>query len=208
MDRLAGMTSTGTLSAEIDGKAVNTPKSVWSANVDPASGKTSLTNTSDGAIHVSLVTAGQIPAGTQVPARHSGMRLEVTYTDMGGATVDPRSLRQGTEFTATVKVISENSLQDYTHLALTVPTASGWEIYNERLFATQVAAQNAYDHQDIRDDACTWYFDLPMGTSKTFKLRLRAAYEGTFILPPVTCEAMYDSLVAANTASGTAVVTR
>ncbi len=47
-----------------------------------------------------------------------------------------------------------------------------------------------------------------MGTSKTFKQRLRAAYEGSFLLPPVTCEAMYDSRVAANTASGTAVVTR
>lgn len=208
MDRLASMTSTGTLSAEIDGKAVNTPKSVWSADLDATGGKTSLTNTSDGVIHVSLVTTGRTPAGTPVPARHSGIRLEVTYTDMRGATVDPRSLQQGTEFTATVKVISENSLQDYTHLALTFPTASGWEIYNERLFATQIAAQNAFDHQDIRDDACIWYFDLPMGTSKTFKLRLRAAYEGSFLLPPVTCEAMYDSRVAANTASGTAVVTR
>ena len=117
-------------------------------------------------------------------------------------------LQQGTEFTATIKVTSENSLQDLEHLALTFPIASGWEIYNDRLFAGQVAAQNAYDHQDIRDDACIWYFDLPLGTSKAFKLRLRAAYEGSFLLPPVTCEAMYNSLVAANTASGTAVVTR
>ena len=197
MDRLAGMTATGTLSAEVNGKAVQTPKSVWSTDIDATAGQASLTNTSDG-----------VPAGTPVASRHSGLRLEVTYTDLRGAAVDPRSLQQGTEFTATIKVTSENSLQDLEHLALTFPIASGWEIYNDRLFAGQVAAQNAYDHQDIRDDACIWYFDLPLGTSKTFKLRLRAAYEGSFLLPPVTCEAMYDSLVAANTASGTAAVTR
>ena len=208
MDRLAGMTATGTLSAEVNGKAVQTPKSVWSTDIDAAAGQASLTNTSDGPVYVSLVTVGQVPAGTPVASRHSGLRLEVTYTDLRGAAVDPRSLQQGTEFTATIKVTSENSLQDLEHLALTFPIASGWEIYNDRLFAGQVAAQNAYDHQDIRDDACIWYFGLPLGTSKTFKLRLRAAYEGSFLLPPVTCEAMYDSLVAANTASGTAVVTR
>ena len=208
MDRLAGMTATGTLSAEVNGKAVQTPKSVWSTDIDATAGQASLTNTSDGPVYVSLVTVGQVPAGTPVASRHSGLRLEVTYTDLRGAAVEPRSLQQGTEFTATIKVTSENSLQDLEHLALTFPIASGWEIYNDRLFAGQVAAQNAYDHQDIRDDACIWYFDLPLGTSKAFKLRLRAAYEGSFLLPPVTCEAMYNSLVAANTASGTAVVTR
>ena len=208
MDRLSGMTTTGTLAADINGKAVQTPKSVWSTDVDASAGEASVTNRSDGPVYVSLVTVGRVPAGTPVPARHSGLRLAVTYTDMRGVAVDPRSLLQGTDFTATIKVTSENSLQDYSRLALTFPLPSGWEIYNDRLFAGQVAAQNAYDFQDIRDDASIWYFDLPMGTSKTFKLRLRAAYEGSFTLPPVTCEAMYDSLVAANTASGTAAVTR
>ena len=39
-------------------------------------------------------------------------------------------------------------------------------------------------------------------------LKLRAAYEGTYTLPAVTCSAMYDPHVAANTASGSAAVTR
>jgi uncharacterized protein YfaS (alpha-2-macroglobulin family) len=192
----------------VDGKAVNTPKSVYSIALAPNAGKTSLENTSDGAIHATLTTLSQAPAGQVVPARNAGIRLTVTWTDLNGNAFDPASVTQGTEFTATIQVTSENSLDDLTNLALTFPLPSGWEIYNQRLFSENVAAQNAFDYQDIRDDRSIWYFSLPMRTAKTFKLRLRAAYEGTYTLPSVTCEAMYDSSVAANTASDKTVVTR
>ena len=208
MDMLSGKVSTGTLSANVDGKAVNTPKSVYSIAVAPEAGKTALENTSDGAIHATLTTLSQAPAGQVVPARNAGILLNVTWTDLNGNALNPASIPQGTEFTATIQVSTENSLDDLRNLALTFPLPSGWEIYNQRLFSENVAAQNAYDYQDIRDDRSIWYFSLPMRTSKTFKLRLRAAYEGTYTLPSVTCEAMYDSAVAANTASGKTVVTR
>ena len=71
-----------------------------------------------------------------------------------------------------------------------------------------MAAANAYDNLDIRDDSAIWYFNLARGTSKTFKLKLRAAYEGSYILPSVTCELMYSPLISARTASGKAVVTK
>ena len=60
---------------------------------------------------------------------------------------------------------------------------------------------------DIRDDRVVWHFDLPKGTAKTFRIKMRAAYQGSFNLPPVKCEAMYDARISANTASGTAAVT-
>ena len=46
-----------------------------------------------------------------------------------------------------------------------------------------------------------------MYKEKKFRIRLRAAYEGSFILPAVTCEAMYDPSVNASTASGKVSVT-
>ena len=208
MDHLSGQVSTGTLSATVDGKEIRTPKSLYPVDIAPDGGRTKIVNTSDGAVHATLTTLSRTSAGQTVPARAAGIRLSVDWTDLSGKAVNPASLPQGTEFTATLTVTSGSSLDDIRDMALCLPLAAGWEIYNERLFSETVAAQNAYDYQDIRDDRCTWYFDLPMQTSKTFKLRLRAVYEGTFTLPPVTCEAMYDSTVAANTASGTAVVTR
>ena len=66
----------------------------------------------------------------------------------------------------------------------------------------------SYDHKDIRDDRVNWFFGLPAGKMKTFTVQLRAAYEGTFALPAIVCEAMYQPSINASTASGTAVVNR
>ena len=103
-------------------------------------------------------------------------------------------------------VAGTSAARDYRNLALRMKVPSGWEILNQRLLG--ILDGEMYDYQDIRDDRCDWFFDLPHGTAKTFQIRLRAAYEGSYVLPAVTCEAMYDPHVAANTASGKAEVVR
>ena len=65
-----------------------------------------------------------------------------------------------------------------------------------------------YDNIDIRDDRVQWFFSLAAGGEKRFSVKLRAAYEGRFVLPEISCQAMYEPSVAANTASGTAEVVR
>ena len=136
-------------------------------------------------------------------------------------------MKQGTDFKATVTVSNISGVTDYTGLALTFPIPSGWEIFNGRMFnagSTEAAdgdygvgsgldsgtgsGSAQYDYMDIRDDRTMIYFDLPKGTRKKFTIRLRAAYEGQFIRPAVTCEQMYDPAVNACTGSGTAKVTR
>ena len=100
-----------------------------------------------------------------------------------------------------------NTGADYVeNLALSERIPSGWEIQNERLRGGVDNSSSAY--KDIRDDRCDWFFGLGRGESKRFVLKLRAAYEGEFVLPAITCEAMYDHHIAANTASGTALVIR
>ena len=47
-----------------------------------------------------------------------------------------------------------------------------------------------------------------MNTYKKFRIRLRAAYEGDYILPSASCECMYDRSVNACTASERCKVTR
>jgi uncharacterized protein YfaS (alpha-2-macroglobulin family) len=51
-------------------------------------------------------------------------------------------------------------------------------------------------YQDIRDDRVYSYFDLGAGAIKTFKVLLNASYNGTYYLPGVNCEAMYDNSVS------------
>lgn len=202
MDRLYAKVGTQTLKATIGGKEVTSAQSV---HTEPVTGPVEVKNTSDGDLYVTLTKVSRAPAGTKVSAAESGLKLSVTWQDAAGKALKPASIPQGTEFTAVVKV-SNPTPSDYRYLALTERIPSGWEILNQRMRGG--STEGSADYSDIRDDRCNWFFDLPHGATKTFTLRLRAAYEGEYILPAVTCTAMYNPQVAANTASGTASVTR
>ncbi len=172
-----------------------------------ASGVT-LKNNSDGVNYVTVVS-GTVPAyGTLLPAKSSGLGLDVRYESASGAALNPASLRQGTEFNAIVRVTNLVPATSLTNLALAVRVPSGWEIFNDRLFGASDNASQDWSYRDIRDDSVTFYTDLAAGKSKEFKLRLTAAYEGDFVLPQITCEAMYDNNIFAATASGRAKVTK
>ena len=158
-----------------------------------------LTNNSEGTVYVTLATVSRDPQ----PASGNGLGIEVSYVDADGAPVQPASLKQGTRFTARIKVQSKQAGRDMQHLALSLNVPSGWEIVNDRMAG---GAEDGYDHKDIRDNAVRWYFGLPAGRFKTFSVQLRAAYEGRFVLPAATVEAMYEPGVAAATAPGVALV--
>jgi uncharacterized protein YfaS (alpha-2-macroglobulin family) len=106
--------------------------------------------------------------------------------------------------TAVVKVTNLTG-RELENLSLSLSVPSGWEIVNDRLVG---GASEGYDHKDIRDARVDWFYALPAGRFKTFRIVLRAAYEGTYVLPSVVAGAMYEPSVAASTAAGTAVVTR
>jgi len=88
------------------------------------------------------------------------------------------------------------SFVEVDNLALTQVFPSGWEIINERLFGGQAGSQ--FNYRDIRDDRVLTYFSLKMNEQKEFKVKLNATYAGTYFLPPVQCEAMYNNAVSAN----------
>ena len=207
MDRLHGKFPTESVSADVTaaGKKQDlaSAKSVLAL---PVKGGVSVRNTGSGPLYATLLTTERIPAGTPVPARADGLSVRVAYSLADGTAVNPASIRQGTEFTAAVTVAGTSAARDFENLALRMRIPSGWEILNQRLLG--IIDEEGFDYQDIRDDRCDWFFDLPHGRMKTFRLRLRAAYEGSYVLPAVTCEAMYDPHVAANTASGKAEVVR
>ena len=140
-------------------------------------------------------------------ARGNGLKVEVSYRGENGAPVTPASLKQGTRFTATVKVSSLLAGRDLEQLALSLRIPSGWEIVNERLTGGADASEG-YDHKDIRDDRVNWFFGLPASRYKTFTVELRAAYEGSYSMPAIVCGAMYEPAINASTEAGTAVVTR
>ena len=215
MSRLAQKSNTGIVEAEVaEGKGtaekIKSAAAVYSKPLDPTKGSVEVKNLSSGPIYATLLRTYKPEIGQKTEAASSGLKLSVSYKATDGSQITPEKIRQGTDFTAVIQVTNTGSGIDYTNVALTQIIPSGWEIYNERLIGKEapVASRNSFTYNDIRDDRSIWYFDLPLGTAKVFKLRLRAAYEGEFMLPATICEAMYDSRVFARTASGTAIVER
>ena len=188
-------------------ETVKSAGSMWTRNVVQGATTVTLRNTSKGVLYASLASRTAVPAGTSVKAASSGVAVSVVYRDMDGNVIRPESVSQGTDFTADVTVRNGSAAADLRNLALSVPVPSGWEIYNSRLFEGETDISARYTACDIRDSEVRWYFDLPRSSVKTFSVRLSAAYPGEFILPSVSCEAMYDNSVFARTASGTARVT-
>ena len=203
MDRLYAKVGTQAVKAQVGGQDVVSAKSVYS---QPVSGRVTVKNTGDGVLYVMLTSVSRTPAGVTIPAEAHGLQISVTYQDASGKNLKATTIPQGTEFKAIVKVTNPTTA-DYRSLALSERVPSGWEILNDRLRIGD-ASEGAADHRDIRDDRCDWFFDLPHGASKTFTLKLRAAYEGSYTLPAITCSAMYNPQVSANAESKTTSVTR
>jgi uncharacterized protein YfaS (alpha-2-macroglobulin family) len=176
----------------------------------PGSGKASVTNTGNGQLYVNVVSKTR-PLVDTLPPVNNKIKLEVYYTNLNGAPVEIEKMKQGTDFAAVIRV-SNTGFDDYTNLALTHIIPSGWEVYNERMIHPDEPGDSrllsSYIYQDIRDDRVLTYFDLPGGMEKVFRVRLLSSYAGSFVLPAVQCEAMYDPEVQARTQAGHVTVER
>ena len=163
-------------------------------------GTVTLTNLGEGAIEAAIITRTR-PVEDTLPAQSNGLGIKVQYADAAGRPIAPADgIRQGSDITATVTISNLSATQDYSHLALTHLLPSGWEIQGERADTGNASA--GYDYRDIRDDRVLTYFSLQRGQQKHFTLHLQATYAGTFTLPAVQCEDMYDPSVMARTQAG------
>lgn len=169
-------------------------------STSPNSGEVSVTNQGKGALSMDLIIRTQLLNDT-LPAMANNIRLDVKYTDMEGATISVDDIKQGTDFLAVITVGNTSGTTDYSNLALTYIIPSGWEIYNERFISNCT-------YQDIRDDRVLTYFDLRRSELKKFTVRLQATYSGTFVLPAIQCEAMYDATAQARTTAGRTIVSK
>jgi uncharacterized protein YfaS (alpha-2-macroglobulin family) len=158
--------------------------------------RVTFTNSGQGELFVRLIGRSK-PLTDKLPPVANGLNLYVDYTGTDGKKLDVSSLRQGTEFYA--NVIVQNVSGEYlTDIALSQIFASGWEIFNNRLF-NETGGTSGYTYQDVRDDRVLTYFNLQNGYSASFKVRLQAAYCGRFYLPAVACEPMYKPVAHSKT---------
>jgi len=200
----AGMEKRGALkfSYVLNGKTVQASTELPVAQVAiPLTGlrkeSVKITNESGGMLFTRLIMEGTPARGAEEDAQ-SNLTLSVRYTDTDGKDLDITRLQQGTEFLAEVTVIHNGTRSSYENLALSQVFPSGWEINNLRITDDEgQLANSAFQYQDIRDDRVYTYFNLSATERKTFHVMLTAGYAGSYYLPAVNCEAMYDKSIYA-----------
>jgi alpha-2-macroglobulin len=84
---------------------------------------------------------------------------------------------------------------------------AGFEIENPRLdsrasFQAIPEGDLSPQASDIRDDRLLLYVDLQAGAEKNYYYLVRAVTEGTFVIPPITAESMYDPTIRGSGSSG------
>ena len=163
-------------------------------SIKEGSNSFSFKNNQANVVYVRVLNSGKLPLGEEL-SEQRGLSVSVIYKDLKGNVIDISKLNQGQDFVAVVKVTNLKN-QDVNDVALTQIFPSGWEIVNTRFtdFGDTTVSQARYT--DIRDDRVNFYFDLLKKgkyDTKTFTVMLNASYLGTYYLPGVQAEAMYDN---------------
>ncbi len=182
----------------INGKTstVSTKNAIAQRQLPIVDGENALTlqNEKDNLVYVRVLNSGKLPLGQELQEQR-GLSISVRYNDLKGNAIDVSKLLQGQDFVAQVSVsnLKDSAVND---VALTQVFPSGWEIVNTRFTAFGSSITSTARHTDIRDDRVNFYFDLPAKgkhSTKTFSVMLNASYLGTYYLPGIQAEAMYDN---------------
>lgn len=169
---------------------VNTIKLDYSKSMN---GNFKITNSGKGVIYVRLINKGK-PAIGEEKEEQENLMSEVVFKSEGGNVLNPSQIKQGTNFMMEVTVKNSGLNGNLKNVALLNYIPSGWEIHNSRMDDNEAFLKNSnFDYMDIRDDKIMTYFDIRGNETKTFRVRLNAAYIGTYYLPGINVEAMYDN---------------
>lgn len=181
--------------------AINSSSTVSQTGIAWQNGKANvqLTNKGMGVLYVRLINEGQ-PLSTQIiPAKNDMdvLQINTTYLSTTGNEIDPKKIKQGTDFVAKVTIKNPGKRGYYSQMALTQLFPSGWEILNTRLYNSEGAFKSSpSQYMDIRDDRVYHYFNSKPDETLVYYVQLNAAYLGKFFWPGVYCEAMYDHTIS------------
>lgn len=147
-----------------------------------------------GAAYYTLRTRG-IPTDEAFAPVRQGLDVQRTFLSREGTPVDLSDVRQGDLLAIRLRVRSLAGPIDNLVIQSLLP--AGLEVENPRLSTTETLpwigdASLQPDHLDLRDDRVVVFTSLPDVQWRTGYVLVRAVAPGTFRLPPVQAEAMYD----------------
>ena len=186
-------------------ESVEGGRSVIQKKLAFSSGEVHVLNQGSSVVYTHLTVRKRANINEIIQPQASGVKVSVEWQSLDGKPIKVDNLKQGTEFRAVITVNELTGTTTSESMALVFTAPSGWEIWNDRLFG---GTEGGIDYRDIRDNDVRWYFTLRSGSTRQFKIRLQASYEGTFYLPQVVCEDMYNAPYKSNTGSGSVCVRR
>lgn len=144
-----------------------------------------------------VVRSEGLRAEVEVTPIQQGLRVERELLTPDGS---PLMLADHTlgELVTVRTTIGNLTSDDIANIALVDRLPAGWEIENPRLGrssnADWIDADLAWasDHVNLRDDRLEVFGTLKAGEQREVTYQVRAVSAGTFTLPPVEAEAMYD----------------
>jgi uncharacterized protein YfaS (alpha-2-macroglobulin family) len=146
-----------------------------------------------------------VPKYDQIEAVEKNLKLNVTWYDESGNTINPQNLKQGATIIGKYSVKNTSPVTELSELALVQIIPSGWAIENTRLNNKVLPSWvtswniNKEDYMDIRDDRVMWFFDLEGQETLDFIVKINCVNAGDFWLPATLTEAMYNSDFKATT---------
>lgn len=172
---------------------LETEKSLANLGLEINRGNNAITikNDGDNTLFVSVITSGVLPVGEEKELSRN-LVAKVVYKSRDGSLIDPSTISQGTNFVAEVSLTNTKAVA-LKNIALSQIFPSGWEIVNTRFTDFGEFAENEVTYTDLRDDRAHFYFDMKANETKTVRLLMNASYLGTYYLPGIQAEAMYDN---------------
>lgn len=191
---------------------IKTPKSVYiydgieKSNVQD----TKVVNHTENVVHTQFVEVLRLYNDTLPAVVDKDIAISVDYTDLDGKQISVDKMTVGQDFYAKVSVVNRRS-KTISNIALTHILPSSWEVF--QVLATEDGVESSRDdsnvrYQDIRDDRVLSYFDLGSRKTKTIKVRFHVTYAGTYVLPAVLAEVMYEPDVFSRTKASKITVSR
>ncbi|MGN0034032.1 MAG: alpha-2-macroglobulin family protein [Candidatus Limimorpha sp.] len=159
-----------------------------------------VTNNSDNPVIITVFTKGKV---AEYADKDEGRwyEMSVNYLDKDRNPVKLDNVKQNKDVFVEI-VISNPHQYEVTDNALVYYAPSGFELINNRLYGDNRMNERNCKHIDYQDEHAEFFFDLAPNESKTFRLTMNAAYEGSYVVPSVTCEDMYNSDIYYRTAAG------
>ncbi|MGY6647584.1 alpha-2-macroglobulin family protein [Wenyingzhuangia sp. IMCC45574] len=193
---------------KVNGKktAIETDKAIFQKNIALKKGANmlSIENDAKQTLYVKITHSG-VPILNEEENISKNLVSTIRYKDMNGKTINILDLPQGTSFVAEIELKNTYN-KKVKDIALTYQIPSGWEIVNTRYATGGNATESNADYVDIRDNRINYYFDLIKNESKKFSVKLNTTYLGSYYLPGVHAEAMYDNEFVSHTAGKWVVV--